>query len=171
MAAPLEDFGGAIAQQVIDEWQVEALPQERADPERDTRHAMQDTVDDGAVQPLGSEYFANPHQRLDDEESVEFIEVVFILQERVQGTESLQRIPLPGSDVPVNQPAQPEPDSRHPEGGQQRPEAERHCCRLLETRRPNETVEPAGRQIQTQKVLWDADPAVADRKNRQDHQR
>src|SRR5512138_3165664 len=138
-ANPLGDSCRAIADEAIDDRQVEIISNGGTDPTRGWTEDVQEAVDHALVQELVDDVLREPVRRFDQDTVVDLVDVIFVLEQR-----ELQPVLRRGVDVAIDEPAQEQTSQSNSKRSQQRNGIECNCFRMFSERPSHKLMEPVG---------------------------
>ena len=109
-ANPIGGIGGTIAKELIDHRHIKVIADGGTNSACGGTKDVQNAIDETFVHPLGDEDFGEPDQWFDEEEIIDFVEIIFVLEHR-----NLQFILFSRIDIAIHKPAEEQTAKRHEE--------------------------------------------------------
>src|SRR5215216_1264487 len=110
ISRPVSDFCRTVAEEAIDDGQIEVIADAETNPIRERAEDVQNAIDHALVQELVDDIFCEPVGWLDKHTIVEFVKIVLILEQWDLESVFCRRI-----DIAIGNPAKVQTTQRHNE--------------------------------------------------------
>ncbi len=158
LAGEIGDICRAVAEESVDEGQVEVIADGVADALRAGTEEMQDTVNETLVHDLVDGFIGKPRDGFDENRFVDFVNIIFVLEEA-----ELQFVFGRGIDIAIHQVAERESAEGDDERRQQRNGMKFARFGMVGEGGTGKFMEPVREEsAEDGEILRDAEPAIPD---------